>query len=129
MTDRIQGDDLVTLLQLFDSDDTDELWWRTYNDEPGVLRFYVKCNDFFYWGTADVEEVTPSDLSDLAQAKVDAHGLGDKGLDEIWWPQLWVARKRKLRPQQPVYKKLFSSDEIKALFDAAGPERDPKTEG
>lgn len=111
---------ILDLLRLFAFNDTDNLWWR---DEDGVLTFYVTCGDTFWWATADSEQVTESDLPELRQAKVDMTGM-----DHDWmWPILWVARKRGMRPMRAFYGNIDGP--MRVLLDAAGPERDPRSEG
>lgn len=108
------------LLRLFAGEDTDDLWWC---DDNGVLSFFVMCSDTFHWATADAERVTEPDLPALRQAKADTARMG---CDWIW-PTLWVARKRGLRPMRAFYKGVDGP--LRALLDAAGPERDPASEG
>lgn len=104
------------LLLLFAFDDCDSLWWRgEQNVNEAPLQFFVNCNDVFWWGTADVEEVkSAQDIADLAQAKADLPGED--------WSTLWVARKRGMRPQGAMY--AYFSEKEKELFDACGPERE-----
>lgn len=83
------------------------------------LRFFINCNDVFFWACADAEKVTKADVPLLAQCWLLAGAIdGD---------MLYCARKRKLRPQGAMYK--FIDEENWHLFDAVGPERDPKTPG
>lgn len=124
------------LLLLFSHPDiNDELMWRggIWEGFPGPgrwvetgLRFAVDCSDTFAWGTSDAEDVDLSaDLEALAQAKSDAE-------DHFYWPTLWVSRKRCLRPMRLFYEKRLAGageKKMRSLFDAAGPERDPATEG
>ena len=63
-------------------------------------------------------EITPSDIPALRKAKVDAAVAGDTD----HFPELYVARRRGKRPQGAWYKYL-DTPEIRALFDACGPER------
>lgn len=107
---------ILDLLRLFAFDDCESLWWR---DDNGALTMQVFCSDTFYWATAASEVVTADDLPDLARAKAD--------LPDDDWPTLWVARKRQMRPMRAYCKGM--SPERLALFDASGPERDPKSEG
>lgn len=81
-----------------------------YKSEPHLL---INCNDLFYWGCADAQEITIDDISDFNKAikETERHG-------EI----LWCCRKRNMRPQKPYYK-YFNEKETK-LFDDCGPERD-----
>src|SRR4051812_47936391 len=52
------------LLRLFAFDYTESLWWRGAEGKhvnEGELRFFVACNDFFAWGTADCERIVLPD--------------------------------------------------------------------
>lgn len=81
--------------------------------EDGNILTWVNCNDTFFWGDADGEDITLAELSDLARCyQLTKHG-GD----------LWVCRKREMRPQWALYRKCIPEAEWH-LFDAAGPERD-----
>ena len=87
---------------------TGELFWNRNLD------FYVVCNDFFYYASADAEEITKENFSDFKQAIEDA---GD--VDGTY---LFCARIRKLRPLPEAYQWL-SPDNIEK-FNACGPPRD-----
>lgn len=122
----------------------ESVWWRT-DDEYAPVTFFVTCNDLFYWATADCEKLTPENIGMLKQAVVDVRtamgvpgGEWPRGRDfkdgwDEWWhaggraAELFCARVRKMRPQRPCYKAI--PDALKPLFDACGPERDPKDEG
>lgn len=108
--------DLDRLLRIFAFDNTDDLWWRGRDGaSTGPLEFFVNCNDVFAWGCADCEKIeSDEDLDALDQAKADAPND---------WPLLFVARKRKTRPQGAVYKH-FDIESI-PLFNACGPRREP----
>jgi len=82
------------------------------------LKTWVLCNDLFYWACADGEDFELSDLSDFQKALKESPDHGDL---------LWCCRKRKMRPQTPYYQ--YFNDEEKTLFNACGPERDPKEQG
>ena len=79
---------LLTLTAKYDVNE--ELLW----DEN--LNFAVLCNDFFFWGTADAEEITPETLAELEQSLKDG-GIKDGML-------LYCARRRNMRPQGAMYK-------------------------
>lgn len=112
------------LLRVFAFDDTEDLWWR---DDNGVLSFYVRCSDTYWWATADLEDVGPEDLAALRQAKADLASDKDHS---FLWPTLWVSRKRSLRPMRAWYRALgLENSQAQVLFDACGPERDPASEG
>ena len=71
-------------------DVNDELMWTE------DLEFAVNCSDAFWWGTADVEAVTPETLPELEKA------LEDGGCEDGML--LYCARRRKMRPQGAMYK-------------------------
>lgn len=122
----------------------ESFWWRT-DGEYAPVTFFVNCNDLFYWACADGETLTPENLPALLTALEDvrrAQGLptGEwprardmkDGWDEHWhsgsWAaQLFCARVRGMRPQRPCYRSM--PEKLKPLFDACGPERNPKDEG
>ena len=89
----------------------DSLFWRT-DGTYAPITLFIRCNDLFYWAMADLEEITPENVRELALA------LEDADLDG---PLLFCARARKMRPQGPYYKHLDKKNWH--LFDACGPER------
>lgn len=104
------------------------LIWRTQprDDRPDdPIRFYALCNTFFYWATADMEEITPNDLDLLEEC---LHDLRKACPDDggVWLTELYVCRKRKLRPLQGWFSPM--TDAIRALFLASGPERTQTSE-
>jgi hypothetical protein len=94
---------LIAEHELWDGD----IFW----DES--LNFTVLCNDAFYWGSADAEELTQDSFNDLEKSIVDA---GDDGC------LLYCARRRGMRPQGAMYEYLDKNSWT--LFDACGPERE-----
>lgn len=78
------------------------------------LEFSVNCNDLFYWGCSDEEEIVEDDLEEFERALEDADYLG---------PYLFAARKRGMRVQGAFYNVLIP-DNLKYLFDECGPERE-----
>lgn len=118
-----------------ESDEHDLLFWRVGHPDPG-LHFYAKCNDLFWWGTADAEEITPANLPTLERVLVDPQVLAaartgpipsEQFFPMMYLSELFAARVRGMRPQRPCYKNM--SPEIATLFDACGPERDRASEG
>lgn len=97
--------DLLVLVSKHDV--MDELIWDT------DLTFYVNCNDVFFWGVADGEDVTKETLPILEQS------LEDAGLDGM---TLYCARIRGMRPQGAMYKHLDKQNW--GLFDSCGDERE-----
>jgi len=108
---------VIELLALFE-DCPETLGWAT----TPALAFYVRCDDVFVWGGADVEAITPADLPDLLAAWRDCHVSDEEGSE--YWPELWVARKRHQRPQGAFLLNLqVRGDCALPLFLAAGPPR------
>jgi hypothetical protein len=116
----------------------DSIWWRC-DGEYAPITIWVNCNDLFYWACADLEELTIDNLPVLAQAIADAREV-DSVLGALRGCSLFCCRMRGMRPQQPAYPKensytvggvktVIPAEDWKALFDACGPERDPKDEG
>ncbi len=107
---------ILEVLRLFSLDETDGynyLFWRC--EKPGEVEFFANVNDIFWWGTADLELITPEDLPAMRQAIADV-----RDINIYEWSNLWAARKRKMRPQQPAYP---TDKKLRELFDACGPER------
>lgn len=102
----------VNLLKLAAKYDLNsDLHWHT------DLRFFINCSDVFAWGFADGEEVvSQEDVDALEQAALDC-----KDVNQYHAGSLFVARKRKMRPQGAMYEHI--NKELHALFDACGPER------
>ena len=107
---------LLVLLARYDAHDC--VFWNTH------LKFLANTSDFFFWGTADAEEITGEDLADLEQAFEDVKAVS---IYEFYGVLLWAARKIKMRPQRPQWINL--EPPLQALFLAAGPEREPGSEG
>lgn len=80
-------------------------------DVDSVCLIY-NCNDIFMWGCADCEEIPVEELKDFAAC-----------LEESpkWGGALWVARKRKERPQGAVLE--FMSEKDLRLFSECGPKK------
>lgn len=116
---------VARVLRPFDDCDVHpELFWRV--DDDNRVQFFAMCNDAFWWGTADAEEITPENVWVLEESSRDLRALGEV-LAPIRLAELFAARVRGMRLQRPAYKKL--SPAVAALFDACGPERDRKDEG
>lgn len=117
----------------------DCFWWRT-DGEYAPVTFFINCNDLFWWGTADCEELTPENLPLLLESITDVRKACGVDCDERnkllddqdkWnlhyhsgseGAQLFCCRLRKMRPQQPVLKNI--NPMVKDLYLACGPERD-----
>lgn len=151
-------EDVVALLGLVDmcadrkyGDLKDSLQWRSgtsFGESYDPITFFINCNDLFYWGCADSEEIEAEDIPDFDKCFEDvrvAAGINDpeklkfphggtkedvvawnKYHDEwygisAWAPTLWCCRKRKMRPQIPYYR--IIPTELHELFNACGPVR------
>ena len=101
----------------FDGPSNHVLWWRT-DAEYAPVTLMVNCNDVFFWGCADCEQLDPDNIADLERAVADAKEVGDMSNGHL----LWVARIRGMRPQGAYYK--YFKEGIKPLFNACGPERE-----
>lgn len=120
------------MLHTFARCDTYDLFWKVNGDDAWIGAL---CNDVFYWATADVEEITPTDFDLLDSCADDLLAIDEGG----YLPELFCARKRKMRPQTPWGRTYVANPgryegdnldpRLRALFDACGPPRDPKDEG
>lgn len=100
-------------------DACDDVTWRA--DVPTRrVTFWVNCNDFFEWATADTEEVTAETFSEFAKAYEDA-ARAEADTMCVYGGLLYCARQRKCRPQGAAYRNM--PDAIRPLFDACGPAR------
>jgi hypothetical protein len=107
----------INLLKLVaEHDMRDALYWSE------DLSFYFLCNDIFFWGCADGEDVeNQQDVDLLEQCIKDCQTVRQFG--EVYASQLYCAKKRKMRPQGAYYKHI-EVKELWPLFDACGPERE-----
>jgi hypothetical protein len=129
----VTANEVLRVLAVWERCDTYEgLMWKVKGDTAQV---FALCSDFFYWGTADCEEVTADDLDLLESCAADLKTVGN----EFLVGELFAARKRDMRPQHPVgrtydrenrcYVGDLWSPELRALFDAAGPPVEAGTRG
>lgn len=101
--------------------DTEDIWWRWREDDRTVLQVFANCADFFWWGTSDLEEITPENIVEFFKAYEDMQNLDlDRNFQEPGL--LFCARMRKMRPQGAYYK--YLNEKTWYLFDACGPERE-----
>lgn len=77
------------------------------------ISMYVSCNDVFFWGCSDGEEITLEEIPSLIKACQECPEAGT---------ELWCARKTQQRPQGASYS--YYKPEHWHLFDACGPERE-----
>jgi hypothetical protein len=94
---------------------TSSLYW---NED---LCFYINCNDLFYWGTADGEDISSQEDVDLLEQSVKDCLLISKHGD-LYATELYCARRAKKRPQGAYYEHIEKS--LWPLFDACGLERE-----
>ena len=106
---------IVQLVDMIDDlECNDDIFWNRdniVNHEDGL---FLNCNDAFAWGCADAEILAVEDIPALREAHKDA-GIGDGSL-------LFIARKRKMRPQGAMYAHI--KKKFWPLFDACGPARE-----
>ncbi len=95
----------------------DGFFWRC---EGKDIHIFVICNDLFYWGTADLEELTAENIDSYEQTYKDAETALQFG--HCHADELWCCRVRKMRPQGACYKSI--PKELWPLFDTCGPERE-----
>ncbi len=90
------------------------------------ITFFINCNDLFFWACSDCEEIeSDAEVADIRLAYDDCSKLHEYG--NIYAPLLWVARKRKMRPQDPYYTEF--PKELHGLFNDCGPERSKESQG
>lgn len=117
-------DFVFKVLRLFDQHDSeDDLCWRC--GEEKSIKFFINCNDLFWWGVADGEEITPENFDDIEVALKDVI-TADPNLSSYEAFDcalvLWCCRVRKMRPQGACYSE--KEKLLWPLYDAAGPERE-----
>jgi hypothetical protein len=89
-------------------------------DQSGDIHINVNCNDLFWWGTADCEDLTVERIPEFKKAIDDCKAVWSTG--ESYAGELFCARIRKMRPQNACYVNV--PKQIWPLLDAAGPERE-----
>ena len=95
-----------------DYDLYDCLFWNN-DGKVEDIKFFIRCNDVFYWGCSDLEEITEDSIPILKECME---------LTEMDGAVLYCAKMRKLRPQGAFYK-YIEKENIK-LFNECGPERE-----
>jgi hypothetical protein len=81
--------------------DNDETFWTRAHDD-GTIHIEFNCNDLFYWGCSDSEEVAYDDLVDYGEDVRDLIPFDQEYLADA----LFAARKRNQRPQGAFLKDL-----------------------
>lgn len=92
----------------------DEIFWNRGNIVGHEEGCFLNCNDAFAWGYSDAEILSVEDIPALREAHKDAD-MCDGSL-------LFIARKRKMRPQGAMYAHI--EKKFWPLFDACGPARE-----
>lgn len=106
----MKGDDALRVLAVFEkADDYESLFWKVEGSE---IRLWAACNDWFFWATADGEEITPGDFPLLETTLDDLLRIGAAE----YLSELYASRKRRMRPQSACYKDM--PEAVKPLFDA-----------
>lgn len=123
MTPEQQFKFVLRVLSIFNgfgngSPSSDQLWWRT-DAEYAPVTLLVNCNDTFWWGCSDCEQVTPANVELLERAVADVRAVGGGGTEST---ELFCARVRGMRPQGACYRHYDKA--TWPLFDACGPERE-----
>jgi hypothetical protein len=111
---------VLSIFNGFDGLSNDDVWWRT-DTEYAPITLMVNCNDLFFWGCSDCEEVTPENIELLEKTVKEVHDL--TGTDR-YADALFVCRVRRMRPQGACYDERYIGPEtLWPLYDACGPER------
>jgi hypothetical protein len=97
-----------------------EFWTLHGEDQDGTkgVSLCLNANDFFYWGCADAEPVEYRDLELFQKCKND---LLEAGIEDYYVDDLFMCRKRGMRPQKPVFDKMFPK--LKEIISKEFPER------
>lgn len=103
-------DFILRVLKIFQEYPEDLIWGI---DEQNNVKFYINCNDLFYWGTADAEEITINNINLLEKIKTKYENEYS-----FVWKDLFCCRSRKMRPQKSVYTIIPKA--LHHLFDACG---------
>lgn len=129
---------VMSVLRIMEAaDQYESMLWHV---KRGRVIFAALCSDTFAWGCADCEEIRPQDLPLLWQTWQDLKAIQDADKSSVAvcdLPELYAARKRGMRPmnawmatQDGTRKKPEGTppkpewEPVKALFQAAGPERE-----
>lgn len=110
---------ILRVLELCYRYDSRELLGWSVKD--GAVSFYVNCNDLFFWGCADSEEITQESVDVLEKALADCKAV-NMVTGTIEAGSLYAARIRNMRPQGACYECI--EKEFWPLYDECGPERE-----
>lgn len=120
----------LSIFNGFDALSNEDVWWRT-DDEYAPITLMVNCNDLFFWGCSDCEEITRENLPMLETTFAELKAMNKKDGEfykethlERCTPEVFCCRARKMRPQGACYDEKYYPKAIWPLFDSAGPERE-----
>ena len=108
---------ILRLMRLINPMDCDDILWRT-DSEYAPVSFFVNCNDLFFWGCADAEDVTPVNIALLEDSYREVHAIQESN---YFSQALFCSRVRGMRPQGAAYPE---NESLWPLFDACGPIRE-----
>lgn len=119
------------VLHLILDHDLYSIYWRRVKNDLGGWDFLadVNCNDFFFWGTSDAEDLPEEKIPELEQAIKDCEDVvlevisGRELNADDFGPLLYCARQRRMRPQGAAYSQVLP-EQVHYLFDACGPARE-----
>lgn len=124
---------VTRVLKIFDGfhgQSGENLSWRV-DGEYAPVSFFAKCNDLFWWGSSDSEEVTPDNVHEMERALADCLAVNEecnkcrpitqRVYTNVHAETLFCCRMRKMRPQGAYYNHL--PEEMWPLIDACGPAR------
>lgn len=100
---------LLRILKCFENE-PDLLFWRVKED---TVKFYVCCNDEFYYSSADAEEIIDNDIQDLENCIKEIKNINN--LYSCFFTTLWVSRKRKKNPLKERLDEI-SDERVRKLF-------------
>lgn len=99
-------------------DEFDQIWWRT-DGEYSPVTFLVNCNDVFWWGCSDAEDINEQNIDCFELAFEKSSSAMDVGF--AYAGILFCCMSRQMRPQGAFYN--FLPKELWPLIDDCGPER------
>jgi hypothetical protein len=109
------------------ADEHCDLMWitRVVSPDLTVVRASVNCSDFFAWGYADCEEITPENLP-VYELAAESSRLPSSTYLETTASEIFAGRVRGERPQAACYR--GKSRATRDLFDSFGPPRADHTD-
>lgn len=126
MTEQEQANYILVRKVVEELHELDNMQAEYYVDpDTNLIVPFINCNDLFWWGCADGEDITEENFHLIRKTSEDIEKLDNKTFKLLRWiDELFCCRSRGMRPQIPYYKDM--PDILKPLFDACGPERTAK---